>query len=134
MTNATDLISQREKREIMENDRLVREAGERRGRTYAGHALDNEPEVGGRFKRVTETTVIGKSPITYPRLPSGPWSRDACPPEPPLGYSVEEQEPVGEMFERASTSAAPEVGEPPSPSAQSGGGGRPITKSFVRRF
>src|SRR6516162_1790948 len=102
--NAADLISQKEKRETLRNDRLVKEADERRRRTLHGHALDGEPELGGRFSKVSTTTVVGTSPVSYPQQPEGsPWRSDPCPIEPPLGYSVDEQEPVGEMFERASS-------------------------------
>lgn len=137
MTNATDPISQREKREIMENDRLVREAGERRGRTYAGHALDNEPDVGGRFAKVSTTTVVGTSPINYPQQPPGsPWHSDPCPPEPPLGFSVDAMEPVGEKYEvEASTAdgtSAVEEGGPASGHVITSVAG-PTSKRFRRR-
>jgi hypothetical protein len=117
--NPADEVSQAERRRIM--------AEERRGRTYQGHALDGEIDVGGRFAKVNKTTVVGTSPISYPKQPQGsPWAMDACPPEPPLGFSVEEQEPVGEVFERsASASAAPGAEEPPSPLGHPGGGVRP---------
>src|SRR5262245_9480182 len=106
--NNADEISQAEKRRIL--------IEERRMRTYHGHALDADLEMGGRFSKVNTTTVVGATPIQYPAQPStSPWHHDPCPTEPPLGYSVEEQEAVGEMFERASTTAAPEVEEPPSP-------------------
>src|SRR6516165_12133486 len=93
-------VTQREKRQVLENDRRVREADERRRSTYHGHALDDEPELGGRFKKVNTTTVVGRSPVSYPQQPEGsPWRSDPCPIEPPLGYSVEELEPVGEKHE-----------------------------------
>jgi hypothetical protein len=53
----------------------------------------------GRFKN--DTIVSGSGPsVQYPRLPDGnPWSSDPVPPEPPLGWSVETQEPCGEAWE-----------------------------------
>jgi hypothetical protein len=93
MNNADD-IPQSERRRIM--------VEERRGKTYMGHALDAELEMGGRFARVNTTTVVGSAPIQYPAQPAtSPWHSEPIGPEPPLGYSVDDQEPVGEMFERA---------------------------------
>jgi|EndMetStandDraft_8_1072994.scaffolds.fasta_scaffold103646_2 hypothetical protein len=118
--NAEDDVPQAERRRIM--------ADERRRQTYHGHALDSEPELGGRFAKVQMTTVVGTGPISYPKQPAGsPWAKDECPPEPQLGYSVEEREPV---CERASTSAAPGAKEPPSPLEKSGGG---VRSRFRRR-
>src|SRR5262245_57466887 len=89
-------ISQREKSEVMANDRKVREAA-----TYhsvAQAALDDER--GGRYSGQGKPTITGSSQIHYPRQPAGsPWARDECPPEPPLGFSVEDQEAVGEQHE-----------------------------------
>ena len=128
MTSPADLISHKEKREVLLNDRLAT--------TYhlvAQAALNDER--GGRYAAGSgsKASVVGSSPVSYPAQPIGsPWHSDPCPPEPPLGYSVDEMEPVGEMFERASTSAASEVEEPPSPSGHSGGDvGRP--PGFRRR-
>jgi hypothetical protein len=91
--NNADEVSQAERRRIMREDRLARN-------TYFSHANDPELEMGGRFAKVIETTVIGKSPISYPQQPPGsPWASDPMPPEPSLGYSVEAQEPVGERHE-----------------------------------
>ena len=100
-----------EKREVMANDRKVREAA-----TYHSVALAGiGDERGGRYAGAAKsaTTVVGATPIAYPKQPAGsPWAKDECPPEPSLGYSVDEIEPVGEMFERAdvaSTTVAPAV-------------------------
>jgi hypothetical protein len=68
--------------------------------TYFSHAGDVELELGGRFAKLTPTTVVGTEPITkYPKLESGFWAKDECPPEPPLGFDVNTQEPVGEAHE-----------------------------------
>ena len=103
MSNA-DEISQAEKRRIM--------AEERRMRTYHGHAMDADHEMGGRYAKVHSTTVVGSGPVQYPaQPPTSPWHHDPCPPEPPLGYSVDDVEPVGEVHERGppSIAAAPAV-------------------------
>jgi hypothetical protein len=81
--------------------------------TYHSFAQsDLTDDRGGRFATLDKPAVTGSSPIAYPNQPPGsPWHSDPCPPEPPLGYSVEEQEPVGEVFER----------QPPSTGTGSGG-------------
>jgi hypothetical protein len=96
--NNADEISQRERREVLRNDRRVREAA-----TYHSVALGSvDDERGGRYATGgSKQTVIGAAPVSYPTQPSGsPWRVDMCPPEPPLGYSVDEMEPVGEAHER----------------------------------
>jgi len=96
MTNSD--ITQKEKREILENDRKVRQAS-----TYHSVAASSvDDERGGRYAHAgRSTTVVGSSPISYPAQPAqSPWHHDPAPDEPPLGYSVEEMEPVGEVHER----------------------------------
>jgi hypothetical protein len=112
MTNSADDIPQSERRRILIEERHLR--------TYHGHAQSAvDEDRGGRFAfSGSPTTVTGSSPISYPTQPAhSPWAKDACPQEPPLGFSVEEMEPVGEPFER----------DPPSTTAASavedGGGG-----------
>lgn len=55
----------------------------------------------GRFKPETATHVIGSTPIPkYPELPaSSPSHHDVVPDEPPLGYSVDEMQPLGTAAE-----------------------------------
>jgi hypothetical protein len=83
------------KREVLRNDKLARN-------TYFAHANDVELELGGRLAKVITTTVTGSAPvIQYPKLPTGPWSEGpGGGPEPSLGYSINEIEPVGEPHER----------------------------------
>jgi len=109
MNNSADDIPQSVRRRIM--------AEERRLKTYIGHALDAELEMGGRFAKVHTTTVTGSSSISYPTQPThSPWH---SPEEPPVGFSVDAMEPVGEPFDRGppSTTAVPDVeddgGRPP---------------------
>jgi hypothetical protein len=54
-------------------------------------ALD---ETGGRY-RATETTQITGSKTTSDVLVAPAWSRERAGEEPPLGYSINDQEPVG---------------------------------------
>jgi hypothetical protein len=94
--NNTDEISQKEKREILKNDRNVM------GTYHALAAASANDLAGGRFAQSTnKQTVIGSSPVSYPAQPSSsPWSRDPVPAEMPLGWSVETIEPVGELWEQ----------------------------------
>jgi hypothetical protein len=106
MNNPADEISQAIKRKIL--------ADRARLATYHAHgqaAIDDERQ--GRFAALSKATVVGTSPsIQYPRQPAdSPANQFAMsPPEPPLGYSVNDQEPTGESWEqKASDRPAPEV-------------------------
>src|SRR5258708_40202925 len=100
MTNPD--ITQKEKRAILENDRLVRKG------TYFGvAAADADMEKGGRYAALNKPSVTGADPSVagywgarYPaQPPNSPWAKDHYPPEPPLGFSVEDQAPTGEWHE-----------------------------------
>jgi hypothetical protein len=120
VSNPADLISQKEKRRILAEDRLARS-------TYFGHANDVELEMGGRFAKLTPTSVIGASARSvYPQQPEGsPWRDDPVPNEMPLGYSVEEHEVVGEAHERTGSSIT---------AARAVEDGGPASKKFKRRI
>jgi hypothetical protein len=115
------------------DDRRI-ELEERRRNTYQGHALDDELDLGGRFARVRTSTVVGVGQISYPAQPSGPWSKDECPPEPfidgtgegtRLGYRID----GGPEPESSSTALGGESAGPTqvAPSVRSGA-------RFKRRF
>jgi hypothetical protein len=83
--------------------------------TYLDHI---DPSPGGRFaelarrERDAKPAVIGLDPAAqYPRQPGdSPWAGDAVGVEPPLGYSIQDMEPVGEAHEiEASLAALPEA-------------------------
>jgi hypothetical protein len=98
--NPADEISQREKRRILAEDRQVRS-------TYFQHAQsDPDLELGGRFKQLIPTSVTGSGPSPIPQQPEGsPWANDPIGLEPPLGFSVEDHEAVGELHEREGSAA-----------------------------
>src|SRR5262245_53782591 len=103
--NGADEISQAERRRIMADDR--------RAKTYFGQAQHADDDLGGRYAKVHSTTVVGSSPISYPAQPAtSPWHHDVCPPEPPLGFSVDEKEPVGEPHERTPSATPSSVTTP----------------------
>jgi hypothetical protein len=83
---------QAEERRVLANDVSVRR---QQGATFLDHVRIDD--AGGRFAAVNETTIIGRdAPPSYPQLPSNsPWSGpDIVPPEPPLGYRVDEMTPL----------------------------------------
>jgi hypothetical protein len=104
-----DPLTQKKKREILKNDAKVRA-------TYRDFAQsDPELELGGRFAKVTPSTVVGAAPVTsVPRQPEGShWHSDPMPMEPPLGLDINAVEPVGEPHElRASEQVAATNSEP----------------------
>jgi len=71
------------------------------------HALAQlgDTSLSGRF--AADGMVSGTAPTTdYPRLPSSsPWSGPQPGPEPPLGFAIDAQEPVGEAHEVAASLA-----------------------------
>jgi hypothetical protein len=134
-------FSQAEKRKELERDRDCF-----RTRAESDAALEAQ----GRFKKTNETTVVGATPVTYPRLPSGPWSEgDPGAPDPAtdqLGYGIDEQEAVLPASS-ADLSDSGDAGDAPTPPVASPGRvgkgeGRsspsafpqPSRKSFRRRF
>ena len=104
MNNPADLISQKEKREILAGDR------QRKATTYRDHAQAfADEDRGGRFAVLDKPKVTGSAPvIQYPRLPGdNPSNQLAMTGEElPLGYSIEEMEPTGELHERNERSDA----------------------------
>jgi hypothetical protein len=109
---------QRERREVLENDRRVRE--QQKGSTYFQHAVAEADEPRGRFQNSSgTTTVIGRDgPPAYPTLPaSSPWAgEDPVGMEPPLGYAVDEMVPL-ETPSAVSASAEPDPASADAPSA-----------------
>jgi len=115
-----DEIAQSEKRRILAEDR--------RARTYHAVAQGSiDDERGGRYGAVgRQPTVTGRSAISYPQQPpTSPWFSNPMPSEPPLGYSVDAMEPVGEPHERGN--AADEPSNEPS------NGDVPVARIRLRR-
>jgi hypothetical protein len=80
---------------------------EPRRSTYFDFAGDAETEMGGRFAKVLPTTITGSEPtVNYPKLAEGPWSEGPQGgDEPPLGFDINAQDPVGEVHEQARSEA-----------------------------
>jgi hypothetical protein len=64
-----------ERVEIVKGDaRKLPQPGEK-GDTYLRRASSMiGAELGGRFQRLAEQSVVGQAPVPYPRLPGGPWA------------------------------------------------------------
>jgi hypothetical protein len=103
-----DEPTQAEKLAALHNDRLLK-----RGVAYADVVdLYDDSRPHGRF------AIGAQQPLTeYPRQPpNSPWHHDPVGLEPPLGYSVNEMEPVGTPAEVArSVEAATRPSTPTSP-------------------
>jgi hypothetical protein len=87
-------LSREEKLRILED--------ERRANTRAAMQAVLDPTLAGRFaKEVKADFTVGRDEaVHYPRLPSGPWgSGPQVGLEPPLGFSVNDLEPTGELHE-----------------------------------
>jgi hypothetical protein len=90
MTTPSLAKENKERREVLENDRKVRE---QQGTTFLDHAraaaLDTS---GGRFANAQGNQfIVGATPLAYPTLPeSSPWhGPDPVGREPPLGFAID---------------------------------------------
>jgi hypothetical protein len=102
MNNPADEVSQALKRKILAEDR-------QRPNTYRAHAEASiDDDRGGRFAVRKPATVIGASPIQYPRLPQDAPANQAAMvgPEAPLGYDINAMDCTGEVHERATQPAS----------------------------
>jgi hypothetical protein len=95
---AIEDIPQDERRRVLKEGELARKAS-----TYFQQASANiEDERGGRWAKHVKTVVAGSDPsVAVPRQPSSSPSNQMAmmPPEPVLGYSVEDHEACGEYWE-----------------------------------
>jgi hypothetical protein len=88
---STDPTPESERRQIVKDDaRKLPQPGEK-GDCYMRRAASMiGSELGGRFQRLAEQSVVGHGPTPYPHLPSGPWAEgDPTGDEKPLGFSVD---------------------------------------------
>jgi hypothetical protein len=102
---------ERERREVLANDRRVREQGQ--AGTFLSHT---HSDAGGRFAAVGAATVIGSKADVAAAYPAASAAHQTeLPPENPLGYSVEAMtEP---SLEQPSSFTAQATGEPTAPSS-----------------
>src|SRR6516164_4330970 len=103
-----------ERRAVLENDRRVREQQQQRGSTFHAYAAAAaNDDAGGRWAIVNAVTVVGSDPaVRYPAASAH--QRDPVPTEPPLGYSVDQVEPIEPSTGSSSLAAVEETGGAPS--------------------
>jgi hypothetical protein len=83
---------QKDRHEYLEDVKRQR----KQGSTFKDFAIADAETPRGRFNEPEKVTVIGSAPLPqYPELPeSSPWHHDPVPDEPPLGYSINEMQPI----------------------------------------
>ena len=99
MTQPFDPSSRADRELQIQEERLARQSG-----TRVAYGAITSPEPGGRFAKPAQSADPSQ---LYPRLPEGnsQWGGPQVPEEPPLGYSVNDLEPVGELHELAAGAA-----------------------------
>jgi hypothetical protein len=89
--------------------------------TYAGFAQAfADEDRGGRFKAVNQTIHTAATPVYPVQPPNSPFRRDPAGQEPPLGFSVDQMDPVGTAAEIEAS--LERLGEAGLPSGQPDGG------------
>jgi hypothetical protein len=116
-----DEVTQAERRRIL-----------REGTTFHQHAQAFADEVNqGRFAATGVPRVVGSTPVpNYPQA-STPFQSDPVPPEPPLGFSIDQLEPSALPCAEetcAPAGAAHAAGNLPPTSAQPDDAGAPLSK------
>jgi hypothetical protein len=103
-----DEPTQAEKLAALHNDRLLK-----RGVAYSQVVDLYNPQPGGRF------AIGAQQPLTeYPRQPAhSHWHHDPIGLEPPLGYSVDQMEPVGTPAEVEASIRQLEAATQPTPTS-----------------
>jgi hypothetical protein len=93
--------------------------------TRSAYHSVTDPSPGGRFAKALGEFTVGSTPtVDYPHIPSGPWSssQPRPPDEEPLGFSVNDMIPVGELHEQLTeqvSAVAPPIGSSsPSPTGR----------------
>ena len=106
---------------------------DRKASTYSALSDLSDPPRGGRYKIPSSVDDGPKIGTPWNKL----WAND--PPEPPLGWSVEEQEPTGEQHEIAASKPIEPTGSPGqviTPGGSSDGSTpaevRPVVSSTVK--
>ena len=101
---------EQERREVLENDRLLRE--QQKASTFHQHAQAQADELSqGRFRAIGTPSVTGATPI--PKYPAaGAHQSDPVGIEPPLGFSVNDLEPSTNQL------APPVAVEEPGPASR----------------
>jgi hypothetical protein len=130
-----DEVSQAEKARVMLQDADVRRQQQAQGTTMHARAVADASIETGRFTAVNAAYVVGSTPVLkYPAAAAH--QRDPVGTEPPLGYSVDQVEPIGPSAASllpaeqtdAPAGATPAAGNLPPASADSGDAGASLSR------
>src|SRR5262252_7677577 len=116
-----DQIDQAERRATLENDRRVREQS-KNGDTGTFLSHTHIDDAGGRFATVNAAKIVGQSPAIAASYPAASAAHQTeLPPEPSLGFSIDEL-PGFESSMATSSSSVEATGDPAdAPSSDDGG-------------
>jgi len=92
---------QKDKLEALRNEQLLKQgAKDNSAQTYFERAVNEIAEAGGRFVKPVHITAATPPPTL--NSPTSPWVvPDPVGTEPPLGFEVDAQQPVGTVREQA---------------------------------
>jgi hypothetical protein len=101
----------RERREVLENDRQVRE---QQVTTMHEFALSEANLDLGRYNAVGKQRMVGSTPMAATIYPAASAAHQVeLPPEPPLGYSIDAMpDPTGVVFPPVATGPASATAQP----------------------
>jgi hypothetical protein len=106
---------QEERRRVMLDEARARDRLREQGSTFLEHT---HSEMGGRFSAVGAASVVGsKEFVSYPA--AAPHQRDPCGIEPPLGYRIDEMEPLEQPSTVLPHSPVEQLGDPADASSSS---------------
>jgi hypothetical protein len=125
--------NQKERRAQLSNDRQVNRDDPQTLHQRAQQTIGDE--MGGRFRRYTEQNIVGSKPIPqYPKIESGPWSRnDAGTELEPFPFDINYVD-IGNPSEPSPPSLEPTQAAAPVPPVDGSVAGSALSPSKLRRI
>src|SRR6516164_1669285 len=81
--------------EMAERHRVFTQDQSLRTSTLHQHAIADAATPKGRFTAEAHSSIVGQSADPWPKMPEGnPWAHDPVPKEEPLGFRIDEMEPL----------------------------------------
>lgn len=120
-------IEMEEKREVLANERRLREQGS----TLSQFAQSEAAEARGRFTAHEQSTVVGASSV--PKYPAAYLQHDPVPTEPSLGVDINEMEPTGQPHELRASIASLEPSVSSAQATPSASGAQAGAEGFSSR-
>src|SRR5262252_1499224 len=116
-----DQIDQAERRATLENDRRVREQS-KNGDTGTFLSHTHIDDAGGRFSAVNAAKIVGQSPAIAAAYPAASAAHQTeLPPEPSLGFSIDEMPGLESSVAIPLSSSVEATGDPANaPSSDDG--------------